>query len=164
MWKNYTVIILTMPVHLWEYFTIVILLQNIVYHIYWSIFFIATIIFIYPQKIVETIWDSNVFRRNRKEQFTWTGLHSTDFYSTWNKTIKPYPGDSRNTNSSNFEKIQLSVDLSLLIHSSKASFQFRFYFEVDLNGLKKTSIPSQIIDDFTHPNLLNKICEIRQHH
>ena len=88
MWKNYTVIILPMPVLLWEYFTIVLLLQNIVYYFYWRIFFIATIIIIYPQKIVETVWVSNVFRRNRKKQWTWPGLRSTDFYSTWNNTIK----------------------------------------------------------------------------
>ena len=29
------------------------------------------------------------------------------------KTIKPYPGDSRNTNSLDFEKIQSSIDSSL---------------------------------------------------
>ena len=68
---------------------------------------------LYPQKIVKTFWVSNIFRRNRKKQLTWTGLHSTYFYSTWNKTIKPYPGNSCNTNSSDFQKIQLSIDSSL---------------------------------------------------
>ena len=141
MWKNYTVIILPMPVFLWEYFTIVLLMQKIVYYFYWSILFIteayySTIIVIYPQKKVETVWVSNVFGRNRKKQLTCTGLHSTDFYSTWNKIIKPYRGDSPNTNSPDFEKIQLSIDFKpIKSFESGIVSKFRFYFEVNLNEL-----------------------------